>query len=161
LEPETRGNGARLLVQSLVRPEWGNGRNETGKGALRIDTKEFTPQFPEGRHYIFRLRANPVVARDGKRYGLIRDEALAAWLKRKEEGAGVLLGSFIAIDEGYVTGIRKRAKGVDRINIKTARFEGILKIMDPPRFGSALAAGVGPAKGFGCGLLSLSRRILD
>jgi CRISPR system Cascade subunit CasE len=37
------------------------------------------------------------------------------------------------------------------------RYEGILQVTDCARFLAALAAGIGPAKGFGFGLLSVAK----
>lgn len=155
VEPEVKENIVRVLIQSVVRPSW----CDSGKqgGLIAIETKEFEPRFSSDVFYRFRLRVNPVVTRNGNRYGLIRDEALINWLKRKEQSIGATFSSVRAIDEGYVTGTRKKGEKTDRINIKTARFEGILRISDPKKFSETIATGIGPAKAFGCGLLSLAR----
>jgi CRISPR system Cascade subunit CasE len=36
-------------------------------------------------------------------------------------------------------------------------FEGILEVTDPEEFAAAVTAGIGPAKAFGFGLLSVAR----
>lgn len=156
LEPEVRGNVARLLVQSQVKPAWGEIDGER-KATLNVQTKKFVPQFSEAARYRFRLRANPTVTREKKRYGLIRDEALFEWLKRKEAAIGASFRSVCAIDEGYVVGTGKMSERVDKIAIKTARFEGWLEIREPATFNQALSGGIGSAKAFGCGLLSVAR----
>ncbi|MBN0632140.1 type I-E CRISPR-associated protein Cas6/Cse3/CasE, partial [Pseudomonas aeruginosa] len=43
------------------------------------------------------------------------------------------------------------------ISVLRAAFEGRLRISRQDAFGQALVAGIGPAKAFGCGLLSLAR----
>lgn len=48
-------------------------------------------------------------------------------------------------------------QGQTRISVLRAAFEGRLRISRPDAFGQALVAGIGPAKAFGCGLLSLAR----
>jgi CRISPR system Cascade subunit CasE len=156
LEPEIRGNISKLLIQSQVKPIWGP-IGDKEKGIVMSGMKEFNPQFLRGTSYRFRLRANPIVTRKGKRYGLIRDEALSDWLKKKEQGIGVTFRSISTIDEGYVTGNKKKSESVDRVKIKRARFEGILQVVDPGRFREALNSGIGHAKALGCGLLSLAR----
>lgn len=154
VEPEPQGREVRVLVQSHDSPDW----CRAVEGAVvRASSKEFAPSFPPGARFRFRLRANPVVTRNGKRLGLVRDEALLHWLRNKEEQSGVRFGSLSAVDEGYLTGARKRAGGTDRVNIKAARFDGFLTVTDGGRFETALRAGIGPAKAFGCGLLSLAR----
>jgi CRISPR system Cascade subunit CasE len=152
VEPEIHENNIKILVQSTLKPAW-NTTSERTKGIVKIGTKEFFPQFRCGNLYRFRLRVNPVIRRNGKRLGLIRDDALVDWLKKKEEQIGASFSSVLVIDEGYFTGIREK----DRINIKMVRFEGILKVIDPNRFYETFNHGIGHAKGFGCGLLSLAR----
>lgn len=39
-----------------------------------VDTRPFEPQLQEEQHLAFRLRANPVVTRNGKRHDLVMDE---------------------------------------------------------------------------------------
>ncbi len=155
VEHEIRNEAAvaRILVQSSLRPDWAGREEET----LRIQTKEFNPDLPVGARYKFRLQVNPIVTRNGKRSGLIRDEALCEWLKKRENVIGAVFQSFVAVDEGYSTG-KKSENGRDhKISIKKARFEGSLKVADPDILREAVTKGIGPAKAFGCGLLSLLR----
>ena len=42
------------------------------------------------------------------------------------------------------------------VTIRAVVFEGILKVTDAELFRSALASGIGPAKAYGCGLLTLA-----
>ena len=158
-EPESsfgdgRNDPVRLLVQSEVEPRW-EAFSERAGGLLGSEIRELSPTFQRDNRLRFRLRANPVVKRDGKRRGLVRDESLEDWLRKKEERLGIRLGSFLVVDEGYVTG-DKESEG-RRVNIKTALFEGVLWVADPDALAVAVASGVGPAKAFGCGLLSLVR----
>lgn len=44
-----------------------------------------------------------------------------------------------------------------RVHLGTATFEGRLRVIDTARFTHSLLAGIGPAKGYGCGLLTLAR----
>jgi CRISPR system Cascade subunit CasE len=156
LEPEARERALHLLVQSCQKPNWNNA-DEYQKFILELKTKDFNPQFRAGAQYRFRFRANPVVTRDGKRHGLIRDAALINWLRKKEVQAGATFSSVLVIDEGYITGQKRNVARIDLVKIKTVRFEGQLKITDPTLFGKTFLAGIGPAKAFGCGMLSLAR----
>jgi CRISPR system Cascade subunit CasE len=152
VEPEMKDDIVRLLVQSSQMPCW-----ERSAPIIVSPPRVFSPKFREGAKFRFRLRSNPAVKRDGKRLGLVRDDALVGWLKQREKMIGIAILSVLAIDEGYVTGMRKKEKQKDHVNIKIARFEGILEVTDPECLNKALAEGIGPAKGFGCGLLSLAR----
>lgn len=107
---------------------------------------------PDGR-YRFRMRANPTVTREGKRLGLVGEEAQLAWLGRQ----GVRHG--FRIDAAMVTGSEVLAgrKGDTRMRVRWAMFEGVLCPTDSTVLKQALLDGIGPAKAFGCGLMSLAR----
>jgi CRISPR system Cascade subunit CasE len=155
-EPEERNELVTILVQSLQAPDWGCFVDEN-RGVATAKVKEFSTAFKAGDTYRFRLRANPVVTRDSKRHGLIRDESLLEWLGKKEKKIGVRFCSMSVIDEGYVTGTKGSQEKQHRMSIKVARFEGALEVVDPAVFGETFLSGIGPAKAFGCGLLSLAR----
>jgi len=156
VEPEIDDRVVRLLVQSERSPSW-EPFAERRPCLVDVRVKEFSPVFRPGNSYRFRLRANPVVKRNGKRYGLIRDETLEEWLRKKESALGLRFRSLLALDEGYVTGHKEGNGHSQRINIKTARFEGVVSVSEPHLLLKALSGGIGPAKAFGCGLLSLGR----
>lgn len=151
MEPEMTQSQVVVLVQSSVEPRWAAGDSQWG-GIESAQSKVFVPVIKGGMSLRFRLRANPTVCRDGKRYGLVRDEALEAWLRRWEERVGARFGSFHVADEGYLKG----AKGKQRIHIKAARFDGRLVVHDAALFLQGMESGIGPAKGFGCGMLSIA-----
>lgn len=154
VEPEIKNNTVQILLQSNLKPVW---KDTDDEKMLQFQVKELTPHFSNGNQYRFRLRANPVVKKDGKRYGLIRDDALLEWIRKKEKIVGALFQNLIVIDEGYLNGSRKKSDKTDNIKIKAVRYEGVLSINDAELFTKALNNGIGPAKAFGCGLLSLAR----
>jgi CRISPR system Cascade subunit CasE len=81
---------------------------------------------------------------------LVQQSGLA-WLARKAENLGFKL--LEASAEGYQQHhFKKRG-----IKISTIDFNGVLEVTDPPLFIQALYNGIGPAKAFGCGLLSVAR----
>lgn len=147
-----------LLVQSATNPSWEHVRTELGS-ACRVEWREFLPQFATGRILRFRLRANPVVKRDGKRLGLVGDESQIAWLSRKGDEAGFVVKpeNVASMDEGFSRAVKREAKEAHEIRIRTVLFEGLLEVTDSAEFARTVASGVGPAKGLGCGLLSLAR----
>lgn len=144
---------ATILVQSTTEPNWSGLESTT----LHVQTKEFNPGFSTNQRLRFRLLINPVVTRNGKRWGLIRDEALHDWLKKRENSIGVHFESFTVIDEGYFSGNKQQNGKQSKIIIKKARFEGILRTVESDALYTAVKVGIGPAKAFGCGLLSLAR----
>jgi CRISPR system Cascade subunit CasE len=90
----------------------------------------------------------------GKRVPL-RDDALQlAWVERKLTDAGVRLErDSLRIEPAGHTGTRHAAP-----NFVGIRYEGCFTIDDDLRLRQALERGIGPAKAFGYGLLSVVRR---
>jgi CRISPR system Cascade subunit CasE len=109
--------------------------------------------------FVFRLKANTTrkigtrSGPDGKRVHGRRvpvrgDDARLEWLKRHATAAGFdVMG--VRVSEVAARGRHVRLAG--------AIFEGILEVEDPVRFREALETGLGPAKAFGFGLLSIAR----
>ncbi len=147
-----------IIIQSFVSPTY-----ETDLARIRailsINTKEVLfsgrsePVLSNGMAYRFRLRANTVITRDGKRIGLIHEKALRDWFERRAAAMGVSLHGYDVMDEGYIRG----SKDGKEIMLKIARFDGLLVIKDGSKFTDKFIDGFGHAKGFGCGLISLAR----
>jgi CRISPR system Cascade subunit CasE len=157
LEPDRTLSRPTVLVQSLQTGDWAFLERLAGylagEGARR--TKSFEPDtlLQDGARYRFRLVANPTVTRGGKRHGLVGEEAQLAWLTRQGERAGFnVLAAVVAGDDR----VRSR-RGGEQISLSRVGFEGVLEARDKGLLGQALAAGIGPGKAFGCGLLSLAR----
>ncbi len=106
-----------------------------------------------GARYRFRLQANPTVTRQGKRYGLVGETEQLAWLGRQGERHG------FSVEAALVTAsdVLSSRKGEGHISVQRVCFEGILQVQSLQAFSRALVAGIGPAKAFGCGLLSIAR----
>lgn len=145
------------LVESVGRPEYGWQTRDYGP---------FLDRLAGGERWAFRLRANPVHnQRDlagggrGKRFAHVTVEQQARWFLGRAErcGFGVLDSSAGGPD--LVVGSR-RVLRFDRrghtVTLGTAVFEGTLRISDPAALRAALVGGIGPAKGYGCGLLTLA-----
>lgn len=164
-----------VIVQSDREPDWT--RLPTGYTADEPVCKPFDPRFRPGQRLRFRLRANPTKrvaasnvahgpALAGKRIGLLTEPDQVRWLLQKsrvggfripgrwEEKGGMEFPNFRidAIPEGRVWNGKVGAGGW----FLAVRFEGMLEITDPAAFLSLIKTGVGPAKGFGFGLLSVA-----
>jgi CRISPR system Cascade subunit CasE len=157
-----RGNTPMLLVQSEKEPDWSwlrqNGDytipGEGGEPPWQC--KPFEPSVAEGQHLAFRLRANPTVKRDGKRLGLLKEQEQAVWLERKARAGGFRVISCHIVPEGMVKDEKHTKQGTHPLSFYAVRYEGVLEVTDPDRFRETLAAGIGPAKGYGFGLLSVA-----
>lgn len=106
------------------------------------------------RQYRFRLLANPTVARAGKRYGLAGEAEQLAWLQRQGERHGFEVQSALVTASDLLD---SRKKGSASIRVQRACFEGLLQVARADEVRQALVNGIGPAKAFGCGLLSVAR----
>ena len=152
LEPEQKDGVVRVLVQSQLEPFW----QIPPEGLKRLQCRKVCLNFTRGALMPFRLRANTVVSREGKRFGLVREDALRDWLLRRAESIGAEFMGFDVADEGYSYGKQLGKNGKSRrLAFKAARFDGRLRVRAPELFAQKLAQGVGPAKGFGHGLLSV------
>jgi len=171
---------ARLLVQSNHAPDWSGlpagylapPIDERGNPAVRpIDSD--LGRIRQGMRLRFRLRANPTKRISkldseqdprwhGKRVELRRLDDQIAWLERKAGAGGfALLGVQLpgaqAPDVRVTEAPKQYGRRDDaRINFGVALFEGQIEVVDAARFNETLRAGIGSAKAYGFGLLSVA-----
>jgi len=180
LEPTRRG--FELLVQSCTRPDWSsfvNGYLERPAQVREIDhvLKVIRP----GRKLAFRLVANPtqtinsgITGQRGKRFVHRRPDKQIEWLVRQGERHGFVLPltrdgqpdvapspcptlrGRKAPDEHKLPHDQPASQQPHTIVIEPVRYDGHLVITDPEAFQRALLTGIGRAKAYGCGLLSLA-----
>lgn len=161
----SRDGQTSLLVQSEKAPDWQRADlltqcleepMEKPKDYSALLTKGLKP----GQSLCFRLRANPTVKKkaegkkNGRRMGLLREEDQIGWLSRKAKEGGFALLSCWATAEGVVAG-GEGAKN-EKLRHYAVRYEGALKVLDAQKFMETVARGVGSAKGFGFGLVSIA-----
>ncbi len=155
LEPFRQAAGSPvILVQSEVEPNWAP-VDEVGGYLLAHEHKKFDPTPGEGRPLRFRLRANPTVRRRGSRHGLYRLEEQLAWLGRKAKAGGFEIAEASVAGSGIQV-TRKPGRGRPAQVHFAVDFEGHLRVSGTDRFAETVAAGVGPAKAYGFGLLSVA-----
>lgn len=108
-----------------------------------------------GARYRFRLLANPTVTREGKRYGLTREDEQLAWIARQGERNGFsVLGCERGADERLQV---RQGRSGNRITLHTALFEGVLQADSAELLRDGVLNGFGHGKALGLGLLSLAR----
>ena len=131
------------------------------------ETRDYTPllgRVAAGQHYAFRLTANPVKqSREpdyiGKRLGHVTAQQQRDWLLVRADNYGFRIPESTAGQPDIVVGERlKRSfrRNENTLTLVTARYEGHLEVTDADRFRHALTHGIGRAKGYGCGLLTLA-----
>ncbi len=164
-----------LLVQSRERPDPSRlpshaldpRAGETAVSSTDLATLQTLVK--EGAQFRFRLRANPTrkidtksaedgARRLGRRVPLRGDGARLRWLVRRLEGGGLRVirseaGWLLTQRPGGTTTARRRG-GDARHEIHV--FEGVAEVVDPGQAWIAVTEGIGPAKAYGCGLLSLA-----
>ena len=172
LEPTMPSQLPTVLVQSTNVPNW---------AALPLDyattpvpCKSLELILTPGQVLGFRLLANPTrkVAREGRSQGrrvplldtTLDDAELTPahqWLRRKAQLSGFEV--LHAFSEAHSLNAAPAAPATGSSFAKRSlplygvRFDGLLRVLDPQLLTQALQQGVGPAKTFGCGLLSLAR----
>ena len=174
-----------ILVQSVTEPDWSGIVDESAGSTVRMRTFDPTGYTKE-THLRFLLRANPTVDRkypDGKTRRIAvgsdrsqladklgktiddlesRDQMLIDWLVRKGTDGGFEIArderGRVLCDVGPNRDIivRKNRETEARITITSIDMTGILKITDPTRFADTIQRGIGRARSFGCGLLSIA-----
>ncbi|GAA1309313.1 type I-E CRISPR-associated endonuclease Cas1e [Saccharothrix xinjiangensis] len=133
------------------------------------DTRDHQPlldRITVGGQWAFRLRANPVSSRRkspdstrSQRFGHVTVAQQTEWLLTRAErhGFSVVVGEHKEPDVAvrgreHVTFKRQGS----HVTLSTAVFEGHPEVLDADLLRAALVTGIGPAKGYGCGLLTLS-----
>ena len=144
------------LVETIGRPTYGWQTRDYGP---------FLDRLAVGERWVFRLTANPVHhvrpvdGGRGKRVGHVTAAQQTDWFHRQAQRNGfcVVTGSADAPDLVLRS---RRTLRFDRrgrmVTLSTAVFEGSLQVDDPELLRKALVAGIGPGKGYGCGLLTLA-----
>lgn len=170
-------NPPRILVQAPAAADWARAF-QPGELAGTPRQKGVELHLQAGQEYRYLLRANPTVRRMraqhpggsdpllGKRVALLREEEQIAWLARKAAACGFALPLLGRREDGepvYAVEVRDRGEVVGRKPGANGRivhhcvdFEGRLRVTDVAALLKALEEGIGPAKGFGFGLLSLA-----
>jgi len=137
----------------------------------------FLDRLAVGQVWAFRLTANPTryrAPREGermKRYAHVTVRQQEDWLLEKADRCGFRVTStthpspegdgLVHVPEVAVTARAAHTfdrKGASKpVTIGTARFDGRLEVIDPEALRRALVTGIGPAKAYGCGLLTLAK----
>lgn len=185
-EPELCGGCVALLVQSETQPDWERGFAADLTRARAAEVMPLRLNLKSGQRLRFRVRANPtrkIAALDaasqpkknGKRVSLltrgphwepvisrlvaegithpttrqISEILLHNWLTERLHAAAEAL-DFQTVDEGLIEDREHH------LSFKSVRFDGTLQVSDPDRMLELVRIGIGTAKGFGFGLLSLA-----
>lgn len=159
-----------LLVQSEVAPDWDRLPEGYSRYHEYRDASTVLDALRPGRLLRFRLVANPcrksaahrhaeAPPRNNRRVALVTDEDRHAWLMARGERGGFRLageGSFDGVRIDALPPVGRGGRGRAGIHVRPVRYEGAMEVIDAELLRNALRAGIGPAKAYGCGLLSVA-----
>lgn len=166
VELSLSGVGPHLLVQSAAAPQWQRLREgyvRVGGVSVRQVADAYVCAARARRRLRFRLQANVTrkIGADGKANGqrvpLRREADQIAWLVRQgahhgfEVGAGVVR-SVLVRPSDIVRGHRPQGT----VTVEAVTFDGEFTVTEPDEFLKTLVYGIGPAKAYGCGLVSIA-----
>ena len=152
------------------------------KGIWHVESKPYAPLVKTGEAFSFVLMANPIRAKRDDEHKQHRHDVVMELKTRLKEKPGVrpresdivqqagfdwlaqksgANGFFIRAEDiradEYLQHRFRKTKGDHEIRISTLDFTGLLTVTDPDPFVRALFTGIGPAKGFGCGMMMIKR----
>jgi CRISPR system Cascade subunit CasE len=172
LDIDAETGNVTVLVQSEKEPQW---NVVTGRGGYltAVKCKQFQPILAAGQRLRFRLRANPTKrlgksagAYQGKRVGIYDENEQVQWLKEKLEGVDSrpqvsggfkLVSCQISREEKIENSkaINRNDRSYD-LKLFSVQFDGVLDVVEPDKAIETISTGIGSAKGFGFGLLSVA-----
>jgi CRISPR system Cascade subunit CasE len=146
-----------------------------------ITTKDYKPRLFIGQRLSFVLRANPVrkkrddqkkqhrhdvvmevksrLQQEGKPRAQwpgvvdIVQNAGFVWLASRSESCGFQVREHEVVSDGYMQNRFRKPDGNHDVRFSTIEFTGLLTVTNPDLLISTLYSGIGPEKGFGCGLM--------
>lgn len=168
---DTPSSTPTLYVVSPARPDLTHLVEQAGWPSVSTwETRDYQPLLAglaTGQCWGFRLTANTTKsmklnedARRSKRYGHVTAEQQQLWLIQRLPQLGVQLAKTAAGDDELQVddrSIRKFVRQRSTVTLSVATFRGLLVVDDPAPLRAALIGGIGPAKAYGCGLLTLAR----
>jgi CRISPR system Cascade subunit CasE len=171
-----------LWIVSPYRPDLSHLAEQAGwpaSDAPQWETRSYAPllkRLDAGQRYAFRLTANPTHAlaperpgSRGKRVEHVTASHQTAWLLTRADSAGFrILNSDACLPgtEEPALQIQLRARDKVRftkkdhnstITIARVTYEGMLEVTSPDALRHALTVGIGHARAYGCGLLTLAK----
>lgn len=151
-----------ILLQSSYEPQPANGELVLLNKPKKVQFDGIT----NGANYRFLLRANPTkkikdsggkTTNQGKvRVPIIDEDEIIAWLSRQFEGLAEIKAVTLAQQD--LLYFRKDKGNQNHVGkIQTVTYSGILTVVESESLVNKMKDGIGPAKAFGCGLLTLAK----
>jgi CRISPR system Cascade subunit CasE len=146
------------LTHVVEQAGWPTGSNPWQTASLdgllaRLDT---------GQEWVFRLTANPVRSVSqpggarGRRTGHVTAAQQEEWLQARAASWGFDALKCAVSERRHVSFPRRSDGSSHTVSLSMATFDGVLRVTDANALRTSLVAGLGRAKGYGCGLLTLA-----
>ena len=158
-----RGHEHTLYIVGPEKPDASGLIEQAGwdtRPAQSADYQPFLDKLMRGQQWRFELVANPVkskAVKDSKRGRItpLVGQGQVDWLLKRSQAAGFSL--IDASTTGQENRRFRRGEGKNQVSLRTARFTGVLEVEDAEQLRSTLTHGIGRARAYGCGLLTLAR----
>ena len=138
----------------------------TEAGWLTRDYHSLLNSLQADQRWAFRLTANVTVAKRltpdaprSQRYGHVTATQQRDWLVNRAGKFGFSIAENSSDLEALVVrdrSIKQFYRNGKLVTLATATFDGVLDVQDADALRSAMTSGIGPAKAYGCGLLTIA-----
>lgn len=157
-----------LAPSEPKRPYLVDGHDRVATG--EVSTRSYEPlldRLETGQRWAFRLAANPVQnahndknpAPRTKRYGHVTVAQQRDWLLCRAERAGFGVTKTSSGERDLIVHDRSTTRferDGSAVTLRIAAYDGVLEVTDPDALRRTLVQGIGHAKAYGCGLLTLA-----
>lgn len=177
---DSGGPTTTLYIVGPEPPELDHIVEQAGWATRPGDTADYAPfldSLKRGQQWSFRLVGNPVksLSREGPQRGKVVPHVTASqqteWLLSRAAAAGFEVvdvpgsGPDVIVTKRSDLSFRRRKPGEGpksqanggSVFVRTARFDGRLEVTDVDALRCTLTQGIGRARAYGCGLLSLAK----
>lgn len=168
LDESRGGQGARLYIVSRRVPDLGVLMKQLGTGPQELSFTDYEPflcRLSRGQEWGFRCRANPTKSIGsghtgvrGHRTGIVSKNEQLEWFVAQAKRGGFHMpinrveAPEVLVRESTLVSFKRHNSNV---TLSSAIFDGVLAIDDPNAVRAAMTGGIGRAKGYGFGLLTL------
>ncbi|RKT54134.1 type I-E CRISPR-associated protein Cas6/Cse3/CasE [Saccharothrix australiensis] len=159
-----------LYIVSPQRPDLTHLVEQVGRPTTQtwdtVDYRTLLDRLQTGQQWAFRLSANPAqgtrkhsTTGRSQRHGHVTVAQQTQWLLDRAQRSGFTVETGgndepdVAVRGRQTLNFRRKDATV---TLTVATFEGHLRITDADALRTSLVTGIGPAKGYGCGLLTLA-----
>lgn len=164
-----------VYVVSPTEPDFSHLIEQAGWATSTWQTRDYLPlldRVAADQQWAFRLQANPVKQSavgesKGKRLAHVTPDQQIAWLKQREAQNGFSIvessdgSAFVQVNSKTKTTFGRRDPNLQgtksAVTLVRAQFDGLLTVTDAGLFRNTLTQGIGRAKAYGCGLMTIAK----